>query len=144
MNDGSEGGLFHKPVLQVDSIIRQRKSANLTYKYISFPDETHGSEPVKAIYNELRLIYPDWEEPSDSTEEMIKKHFEKLSDTYGYKILPLEAIINFTGYNLMNNPAKLNDAIAMFKLNVEYYPKSDNAYDSLGDAYAKKGIRTPQ
>ena len=50
-------------------------------------------------------------------------------------------MINYMGYNLLNNPAKLNDAIAMFKLNVENYPKSDNVYDSLGDAYAKKGDR---
>ena len=86
MSDGNEGGSFHKQVLRVDSIIRQRKSANLTYKYISFPDESHGSEPAKAIYDGLRLIYPDWEEQSDSTVEMIKKHYEKLSNKYGYKI----------------------------------------------------------
>ena len=31
------------------------------------------------------------------------------------------------------------DAIAIFKLNVEEYPKSGNAYDSLAEAYSKDG-----
>ena len=31
------------------------------------------------------------------------------------------------------------DAIAIFKLNVEEYPKSGNVYDSLAEAYAKDG-----
>ena len=30
-------------------------------------------------------------------------------------------------------------AISLFRLNVDLYPKSSNAYDSLGDAYVKKG-----
>src|SRR5205823_421251 len=36
MSDGNEGSAFHRPVLQVDSIITQRKSANLIYKYIAY------------------------------------------------------------------------------------------------------------
>jgi predicted Zn-dependent protease len=31
------------------------------------------------------------------------------------------------------------DAIAIFKLNAEEYPKSSNVYDSLAEAYAKDG-----
>src|SRR5262249_42607570 len=34
---------------------------------------------------------------------------------------------------------RISDAIAIFQLNVEEYPKSGNAYDSLADAYAKDG-----
>ena len=34
---------------------------------------------------------------------------------------------------------KLREAIAIFKLNVEFYPKSFNVYDSLGEAYATSG-----
>jgi Flp pilus assembly protein TadD len=32
-----------------------------------------------------------------------------------------------------------SDAIAIFRLNVEEYPKSGNRYDSLAEAYAKDG-----
>ena len=33
----------------------------------------------------------------------------------------------------------MDAAIAIFKLNVELFPQSANAYDSLGEAYMKKG-----
>ena len=34
---------------------------------------------------------------------------------------------------------KVDSAIAVFRKNVADYPKSWNTYDSLGEAYAKKG-----
>ena len=51
-----------------------------------------------------------------------------------------EGRINNLGYELLgqkNYPA----AIAIFKLNVELYPKSANTYDSLGEAYMLNGDR---
>lgn len=33
----------------------------------------------------------------------------------------------------------VNDAIALFKLNMDSYPGSANVYDSLGEAYIKAG-----
>ena len=42
-------------------------------------------------------------------------------------------ILSFT------NAGRIDDAITLFKLNVEDYPKSANVYDSLGEAYEKKG-----
>lgn len=52
-----------------------------------------------------------------------------------------EPILNQVGYALLrlNRPA---DAVAAFKLNVEAYPHSSNAYDSLGEAFAAVGDRT--
>ena len=50
----------------------------------------------------------------------------------------LEVIINRKGYELMNDK-KLNQAIDIFKLNVYAYPKSANAFDSLGEAYMEAG-----
>jgi tetratricopeptide (TPR) repeat protein len=45
-----------------------------------------------------------------------------------------ESELNTLGYQLVSE-TKLNDAIAIFKLNTTSYPKSSNAFDSLGDAY---------
>ncbi len=49
-----------------------------------------------------------------------------------------EGQLNQLGYNLMGTQ-RVKDAIEVFKLNVEDYPQSANAYDSLGEAYLKDG-----
>ena len=49
-----------------------------------------------------------------------------------------ETQLNILGYSLMAAD-RLNDAIEIFKLNVNAYPDAFNVYDSLGEAYMKKG-----
>src|SRR5271165_154672 len=49
-----------------------------------------------------------------------------------------EDTLNQLGYGLLSS-GKTEDAIQVFKLNVEEYPKSSNPYDSLGEAYMKAG-----
>jgi len=49
-----------------------------------------------------------------------------------------ENTLNQLGYELLF-AGKTDDAIQVFKLNVEEYPKSSNPYDSLGEAYMKAG-----
>ena len=49
-----------------------------------------------------------------------------------------EQEVNTLGYKLLQGN-KTDEAIAFFKLNVSEHPKSWNAYDSLGEAYMKKG-----
>jgi len=49
-----------------------------------------------------------------------------------------ERALNRLGYMLLEK-GRNADAIAIFKLNVEEYPKSGDAYDSLAEAYAKDG-----
>jgi tetratricopeptide (TPR) repeat protein len=53
-----------------------------------------------------------------------------------------EADVNTYGYLLMGQ-GKLDSAIAIFRMNVGDHPKSWNTYDSLGEAYAKKGEKKP-
>jgi tetratricopeptide (TPR) repeat protein len=49
-----------------------------------------------------------------------------------------EPNVNNYGYQLLGQ-GKLDSAIVVFRKNVKDYPKSWNAYDSLGEAYAMKG-----
>lgn len=61
------------------------------------------------------------------------KEFKK-SDNYALK----ENEMNIVGYQLLQS-GKNKEAVEVFKLNVEAFPKSGNAYDSLGEAYLKDG-----
>ena len=51
-----------------------------------------------------------------------------------------EPRLNQLGYALLNH-GKNAEAIAVFKLNTEKYPKSSNVWDSLAEAYMKAGQR---
>jgi CubicO group peptidase (beta-lactamase class C family) len=52
-----------------------------------------------------------------------------------------EAGVNQLGYALLRQAKREQDAIEVFKLNVEDYPLSSNAYDSLGEAHMVAGNR---
>jgi tetratricopeptide (TPR) repeat protein len=52
--------------------------------------------------------------------------------------LAAEPDINAYGYQLLG-AGKVDSAIVVFRKNVKDYPRSWNTYDSLGEAYAKKG-----
>jgi tetratricopeptide (TPR) repeat protein len=49
-----------------------------------------------------------------------------------------EGELNALGYTLMG-VKKFKDAIRIFQLNVDAYPRSSNVYDSLGEAYLNDG-----
>jgi hypothetical protein len=49
-----------------------------------------------------------------------------------------EADVNAYGYQLLG-AGKTDEAITMFQKNVKDHPQSWNAYDSLGEAYDRKG-----
>ncbi|MGJ8593543.1 MAG: tetratricopeptide repeat protein [Aquaticitalea sp.] len=54
------------------------------------------------------------------------------------KSLIREHEVNNTGYKLLNTK-DFDNAITVFEMNTVLYPESDNAYDSLGEAFLGKG-----
>src|SRR6516164_4246416 len=51
-----------------------------------------------------------------------------------------DGALNRIGYDLLERD-RVSDAITVFQLNAEEYPKVANVYDSLAEAYAKAGNR---
>jgi thiol-disulfide isomerase/thioredoxin len=51
-----------------------------------------------------------------------------------------ESELNACGYTLMGS-GKMKEAIAVFRINANLFPQSANCYDSLGEAYAKTGLK---
>lgn len=58
-----------------------------------------------------------------------------------HKYVEIESPINNAGYFLLGQN-RVDQAIELFKLNVELHPRSANAFDSLGEGYLKKGDKT--
>jgi tetratricopeptide (TPR) repeat protein len=64
------------------------------------------------------------------------KMFPELKEKYPAD--RVERGINSLGYTFLN-AEKYDEAIALFKVNVEHFPKSANVYDSLAESYMKSG-----
>ncbi|HWW16477.1 MAG TPA: serine hydrolase [Candidatus Dormibacteraeota bacterium] len=66
------------------------------------------------------------------------RKYEDLKKTGSSEYEVNEGTLNQFGYHLLQSGRK-EDAIQVFKRNVEEYPKSSNVYDSLGEAYMAAG-----
>ncbi|WP_460219730.1 serine hydrolase [Psychroserpens sp. MEBiC05023] len=87
--------------------------------------------PKKSVYKEMaRRIF------DTNVEDAIGFYHKVKTDTIAYNVS--EGDINWLGYALLNEN-KVDDALAVFKLNTDAYPKSANTYDSYGDALLVNG-----
>jgi CubicO group peptidase (beta-lactamase class C family) len=66
------------------------------------------------------------------------EYYRELKRTQSQKYDFSEGQLNTLGYRLIRIN-RLNDAVEIFKLNVEMFPNSWNVYDSLGEAYLAVG-----
>lgn len=89
-----------------------------------------SSIAINENFNNLRLKATLLEKTGDATNAALlrRRAFE----------LATEPDMNGYGYQLLAQ-GSVDSAIVVFRKNVRDYPKSWNVYDSLGEAYAKKG-----
>lgn len=66
------------------------------------------------------------------------KQYRAYLDDPAHVYLETENEVNRFGYDLIARN-RLDEAIEIFRLNVEAYPRSANVYDSLAEAYLRKG-----
>jgi hypothetical protein len=104
-----------------------------------YPDEDHGSTVLRAHYAGLKTVFAGWQVPRDPKTGIlggglagIEQHYKELSSRFGYPIPVPEITLNNLGYQLLGSNKK-DEAITVFKRNVELYPQSANVYDSLGE-----------
>ena len=93
-------------------------------------DWAQNSIAINENFNNLRVKATLLEKLGDATNaaQLRRRSFE----------LAGEPDINAYGYQLLGE-GKVDSAIVVFQKNVKDYPKSWNTYDSLAEAYARKG-----
>lgn len=88
------------------------------------------NQPKKSLALDLLDIYNE-KGAANGTE-----NYKKLKNDPSYTVK--EEDMNRVGYQLLQT-GKKKEAIEVFKINTEVFPKSGNAYDSLGEAYLADG-----
>jgi predicted alpha/beta superfamily hydrolase len=108
----------------------------------AYPDETHGSVALLAQIDALRQLYAGYRFHPDMAPKgpsFAEQHFRDVSKRVGWPLAVPEGVIYELGYAALSQ-RKTQDAISLFKRNVEANPNSANAHDSLSEGYAKAGM----
>ena len=138
---GNEGPGMVTPSLRVLQLIESHPVEGLQWKIKLMENEDHGSIVHRSIYDGLEFVFSSWQMRGNLMTAGIaglEQHYRDLSKLYGYQIAVPELVVNGLGYQYFFQN-KLDEAIAVFTWNVAHYPGSWNVYDSLGEAFAKKG-----
>jgi CubicO group peptidase (beta-lactamase class C family) len=112
----------------------------------------HGQYLQRMTLNIMSVLYDQpYDLPKQSIAELLQKTMEEkgvaaaIAQYRDLKARPAPSEYNFAenelnvlGYQLLQTN-KLSEAIEILKLNVEMYPQSANAFDSLGEAYMVHG-----
>ena len=137
----NEGGAMREDFDRFKGVLGKSKPKGFEWDSMLMEDEDHGSVVMRSHYHGLRKVFDGWQVAADVVEggaPVVENHYKRLSAKFGYSIQPPEPLMNNLGYQLMG-AGKMDDAIAVFKSNVERYPLSANVYDSLAEAYEKTG-----
>jgi predicted alpha/beta superfamily hydrolase len=136
---------YYPPFPHFIKIIESRNYSGLEFKHELLNRGRHFSVISEALSRGLKYVYSE-----ESIYELMIKHineknvqlaidqYKKLKQTFPKKYNFHEDELNNLGYFLLKMK-RFDDAIEIFKLNIEAYPTSANTYDSMADAYMEIG-----
>jgi len=140
-----------RSILDFVGTLKRNKDNGLHWNYKYYDEDGHSSVPLIAEYDALRYLFNYYNLPSinrffdssytaEQAVSTITQHYQEISRQMGYTVLPPEFTVNGLGYAFLQRkmPEK---AEAFFKLNISNYPRSNNAFDSMGDFYNTTGDR---
>ena len=149
MSDTTEFTLFARSIIEFSNFASSHKKNGLNFSWKVYHEDLHGTVPLPSIrdgliflFNWYQFKYPQkYNNPETSVEEIkrLLKNQEKIyTSHFGYTFPPMVEEL-FTGYGnmymQMGQPVK---AFLFFKMNIDYYPNSANAYDSMADYYVSQ------
>jgi predicted alpha/beta superfamily hydrolase len=116
------------------SLMNKEYGSKGFFKSTEIPNEGHNYVPYKALYEELQLLYSDWQMPNDLFQgglKAVKSFYDDLSRKYGYAVdVPESAYSGLATY--VYNQVSTEAAVGVAQLYVQAYPESSLAYFLLG------------
>ena len=145
MSLGNEPGPIDDGFHQLKQVLEKNQTKGFEWKAQLLDDEDHGSVVLHSHYLAMRKVFDGWQVPRDRDTgrvagdfKSVEEHYQKLSHKFKYDIPVPENLVNQLGYQSLF-ARRFDEAIAIFKTNVERYPQSANVYDSLAEAYERSG-----
>lgn len=145
LRDTTSNTLHLRSIHEFSELIKSNNRISSEWNY--YPDETHATVPIVAEHHALRFFFSwfkfeHWSEfyapePNLTGEELVElivSHYEKISIELKHTFLPDEYEINNLAYMFLGK-GDHDRAFPFFELNIQNYPTSANAYDSMGDYY---------
>ena len=130
---------------RLQQILKSHKPGKFAGEARHMPGEDHGSVVLASHYWGLRKVFDGWrlgglDGGFRGGLEELKAHYAKLGERLGFAVRPPEAAVNLAGYQALQRE-KAEEALAIFRFNLELYPASANVYDSLAEGLEKAGRR---
>lgn len=145
MTLGHEPGPIEDGFYQLKRVLEKNQTKGFEWDAQVLDDEDHGTVVLRSHYLGMRKVFAGWQVPRDPDSggvagdfKTVEEHYQKLSKKFRYNIPVPEQLINQIGYQSLFAD-RFDEAIAIFKTNVERYPESANVYDSLAEAYERSG-----
>ncbi len=135
-----ESPALHEGIRHFDKLLKKRNNSEFRWSFDIFEEEGHV--PVKGFYQGLRNIFYEWipafEFFVEGNLEDVKVHYGKLTNRFGYRVLPPTDIINALGGRYLREDQSQR-AVEVYKYFVSLYPKSSTGYFALGNSYFQSG-----
>jgi predicted alpha/beta superfamily hydrolase len=111
--------LMTKSIEPFVRLLHARPTPGLRWKFEHLTGENHESAPHQALYHALRFLYQDWRfdfaylydefnpEKKVFTADVLLRHYDRLTNEFGYNCRPAEAYYNSVGYDLLSQNRSL-------------------------------------
>jgi predicted alpha/beta superfamily hydrolase len=122
-------------------LLEQKAPSGLVWKLEYL--ERDGHVPIASFNNGLLTLFPDFfvsPELESQGLQAINRHFEGLTQRYGFKLETPEEALFSLAYNLRQKE-KRQEAIDVFRVLLERYPRSVRSYFFLAETYLDMGQR---
>ncbi len=133
--DGGNTVNLELPGRRFTAVVMANMGEPVAEKIVSgIQDLLLGHTPKPAMRPAGELVYKAFKEHGPA---YVKQHFDSLTVNFHAQD-PKDLILNSVGYELLVS-GQVDHAIAAFTLNTELFPNAANCWDSLGEAWLKKG-----
>ncbi|NIR48904.1 amidohydrolase family protein, partial [candidate division KSB1 bacterium] len=111
----------------------------LNGRYLSRDTLDNKLADLAASYDPMEELLAELQKKLENHGAKAMLQAYKASGTHNEEVAGfVESAVNRRGYDLLGQN-KIDEAIEVFTLNTQYFPDQSNPWDSLGEAYAKKG-----